>query len=170
MWRDIRWWRTWQNSRLRRSNSIRHIGLLQDAYSNWDCAVRHKSCQSAWLNQNRPKIKFHFSSSFLLTSYPFAGLLLVMNTKTAERTKVKFLKKGVKDATGKYYPCWYSMTRLISGEMAITLYARSILKGLPCELKPENNSDMMTDYFEKDRVRFFEGSTEYEMLKPLARL
>jgi len=78
---------------------------------------------------------------------------------------VKFLKKGVKDSAGNYYPCWYSLTTLINGKIAITLYARSILKGLPRELKPENNSDMTTDYFENDRVRFYEGSPEFELLK-----
>ena len=82
---------------------------------------------------------------------------------------IRFLKKGVKDAAGKYYPCWYSLGALINGKNAITLYARSILSGLPRELKPENGTDITTDYFENDRTRFLEGSTEFELLKPFAR-
>lgn len=80
---------------------------------------------------------------------------------------VKFLKKGIKTLEGKYFPCWYSLTTLIDGRVAVTIYARSLLKGLPAQLSPENNSDMQTDYFENDRVRFFEGSAEFEMLKGL---
>lgn len=81
---------------------------------------------------------------------------------------VKFLKKGVKDSAGKYYPCWYSLARLINGRAAITIYAKSILTGLPSELKPENNSDMTTDYFENDKVRFYEGSEEFNKLRSFA--
>lgn len=83
--------------------------------------------------------------------------------------KIKFLKKGVKDSAGKYYPCWYSLTTLLDGKTAITLYAKSILTGLPAELWPENNSDMQTDYFENDRVRFYAGTPTFEMLKPFAQ-
>lgn len=48
----------------------------------------------------------------------------------------RFLKNGVKDAAGNYYPCWYSRGALINGSVAITLYARCILKGLPAALRP----------------------------------
>lgn len=77
---------------------------------------------------------------------------------------VKFLKKGIR-ANGKYYPCWYSLQTLINGKTAITIYAKSHLTGLPAELNPENDSDIYTDYFEKDKVRFYLGSPEFEMLK-----
>ncbi len=80
----------------------------------------------------------------------------------------RFNKHGVKDPAGKYHPCWYSHQTLLNGREAITLYARSVLKGLPRELAPENNSDMMTDYFEKDKVRFYAGTSEFEMLKGFA--
>jgi hypothetical protein len=83
-----------------------------------------------------------------------------------ETPKVKFLKKGVRSlVTGKYHPCWYSLTTLIDGRVAVTLYAKSILTGLPRELSPINNSEMQTDYFENDHVRFFAGSAEFETLK-----
>lgn len=78
---------------------------------------------------------------------------------------VKFLKKGIR-CEGKYYPCWYSRTTLIDGRVCVTIYARSILKGLPAVLNPENDTDYTTDYFDNDRVRFFEGSAEYQILLP----
>lgn len=77
---------------------------------------------------------------------------------------IKFGKKGIK-ADGKYFPCWYSLATLINGKTAITIYAKCILTGLPKSLQPENNSDMQTDYFEKDRVRFYEGSEQFNTLK-----
>lgn len=77
---------------------------------------------------------------------------------------VKFLQKGVKDAEGKYYPVYYSMTGLIDGRLALTVYARSLVKGLPAALSPQNNSDCQTDYFEEDIVRFSAGTPEFEQL------
>jgi hypothetical protein len=92
-----------------------------------------------------------------------------MTTTTAE-SKVKFLQNGVRSSSGTFHPCYYSLTTLIDGRVAVTLYAKSILKGLPAEMKPENDSDMQTDYFENDRVRFFEGSTEFAQLKQLIEI
>jgi hypothetical protein len=84
-------------------------------------------------------------------------------TTTTETNKVRFLKHGVKDSNGKYFPCWYSRATLIGDTTpTVTLYAKSILKGLPRELQPENNSDCMTDYFESDKVRFAQGTPEYD--------
>jgi hypothetical protein len=97
---------------------------------------------------------------------PSAATLAKLNNNNEARS-VRFLQHGVKDAAGKFYPCWYSHTTLIDGKVAVTLYAKSILTGLPAELRPINNSDMMTDYFENDHVRFFEGSAEYEQLVQL---
>lgn len=95
-----------------------------------------------------------------------------MQTKSTEEIEapatVKFLKKGVK-AGGQYYPCWYSLSTLLNGKTAITLYAKSMLKGLPRELNPQNESDMQTDYFEKDKVRFYAGSFTFELLKPFCQ-
>jgi hypothetical protein len=83
-------------------------------------------------------------------------------------SKVKFLKHGVRSlATGKLHPCWYSHVTLIDGKTCVTLYAKRCSQGLPAELKPINDSDSMTDYFESDHVRFFEGSPEYAQLVKL---
>ncbi len=68
---------------------------------------------------------------------------------------VKFLKKGIK-YNGQYIPVHYSKGSYTkeSGlpEGTITIYGKNY-KHLPKELSPENNSDMMTDYFENDRFR-----------------
>lgn len=81
---------------------------------------------------------------------------------------IRFLKHGVKDAVGNYYPARYSRSVLICGRDAVTVYAKDIIKGLPAALKPANNSDSRTDYFEKDCARFFAGSVEFAALAPLA--
>jgi hypothetical protein len=78
---------------------------------------------------------------------------------------IKVLKKGLRRLSdGKYFPAWYSRTVLINGREAVTIYAKSILSGLPRELNPENDSDMRTDYFEKDRTRFYLGTPEFNLL------
>ncbi len=89
-----------------------------------------------------------------------------MTTKT--ESKVKFLQHGVKSlVSGKVYPCWYSHTTLVDSTVCVTLYAKSVLTGLPKELNPINNSDLMTDYFDNDHVRFNEGTAEYAQLVEL---
>ena len=88
---------------------------------------------------------------------------------TIEINGCKILKKGVKSPAGKYTPAWYSHGALVNGTVCVTIYAKSCSNGLPKELVAvENNSDMMTDYFEKDRCRFAQGSKEYDLLRPLA--
>lgn len=80
---------------------------------------------------------------------------------------VRFMKKGVKDlSTGKYSPCYYSRCQLTDGRTAITIYAKCILKGLPRQLQPQNDTDGQSDYFETDRARFYEGTAEYVALIP----
>ena len=80
----------------------------------------------------------------------------------------KLLKKGIKSPSGKYYPAWYSRGVLINGIDTITIYAKSILLGLPKELgQVQNDSEMMADYFEKDRVRFEAGTKQFSAVLPL---
>lgn len=81
---------------------------------------------------------------------------------------VKVGKKGLR-INGKYYQAWYSKNVDTHGKNLITIFARDLGNGLPAELGSiENNSEMMTDYFEKDRIKFYEGSKEYNSLLPLA--
>lgn len=66
---------------------------------------------------------------------------------------IKVLLNGIR-ADGKYIPCSYSKgasTRYPAE--TITVYAVKYCGRLPMELNPENNSEIMTDYFETDRAR-----------------
>ena len=75
---------------------------------------------------------------------------------------IKLLQNGVKDEKGNYTRVFYSMgnTRDHSSR-CITIYARNY-KDLPAELgKIENDSDIMTDYFENDSVVLEPGDKYY---------
>ena len=76
---------------------------------------------------------------------------------------IKFLKKGIK-VNDEYYPVFYSLGAIVDGIEHLTIYAKSIIKGLPKELNPENNSDAMTDYFETDKIRFAKGTKMFNEL------
>lgn len=99
-----------------------------------------------------------------------------MKTKTKPLmiAGVKLLKNGVRGTDGKYHPVYYSIGRLYekrtvgeTGPMrtyeAATIYAREYDR-LPAELNPKNDSDSMTDYFEKDRAVFRKGTPEYDLI------
>lgn len=66
-------------------------------------------------------------------------------------SKIKVLKHGLR-VDGKYIPCRYDIGTM-RDKATISIYARDYGHQLPEELKPENDTDMMTDYFEKDRAR-----------------
>ena len=80
----------------------------------------------------------------------------------------RMMKKGIKSPAGKYIPVYYSRATLLGGiGDAITIYAKWLLKPLPCELgEVQNDSDGMTDYFESDKIRFRAGSPEFAALLP----
>jgi hypothetical protein len=71
---------------------------------------------------------------------------------------------------GRYIPVWYSNATLTNGKTAITIYAKSYCHSIPKELgNVQNDSDMMTDYHEKDKTRFYLGSAEYAALLKFAK-
>jgi len=81
------------------------------------------------------------------------------------------MKNGLKDQSGNYIPVRYSAGSRYdrtqgpeSIRNAVTIYAKEYTPKLPAELSPKNDSDSMTDYFEKDHATFFEGSPEYDTL------
>ena len=82
----------------------------------------------------------------------------------------RMMKNGIKSPAGKYTPVWYSRATLLGGiGDAITIYSKSLLKPIPCELgEVQNDSDGMTDYFESDKIRFRAGSPEFAALLPFA--
>ncbi len=74
---------------------------------------------------------------------------------------IKVLKHGIK-SNGKYIRCWYTKGALKSHpEGTITVYAKDYDR-LPVELNPENDSDIMVDYFEKDRARIVPSHPLYQ--------
>lgn len=83
--------------------------------------------------------------------------------------KIKLLKKGIK-VNGEYFPCFYSPAKNNLNGNA-TIYIRSY-KSLPgeCrkELHVENNTNLMTDYFEKDRIRIPPTSPYFKQVEELA--
>ena len=83
--------------------------------------------------------------------------------------EMKLLKKGIK-FNGKYYPCHYSSRKNnIKGNA--TIYIKSY-EHLPSEaysiLQVENNSDIMTDYIERDRIRIPPTSQYFNRVEELA--
>lgn len=78
---------------------------------------------------------------------------------------MKFLKKGIRDSEGTYYPVHY---RAIGpgarrdGKEGLEIRAKDIILGLPKELCPENNTDTSIDYFEKDRKFLESGSALHQ--------
>jgi len=78
-----------------------------------------------------------------------------MNQEAA--AALKFYWNGIKANGGKLQRCFYSDGALLnSPKGTITIYGRDY-SGFSAEVrgafKVENDSDMMTDYFEQDRIR-----------------
>lgn len=81
------------------------------------------------------------------------------------------LKKGIK-INGEYFSCHYSGSKNnIKGNA--TIYMRTY-KALPQEaysvLNIQNESDMQTDYFERDRIRVTPDSPYFNQVEQLATL
>lgn len=78
---------------------------------------------------------------------------------------IKFQKHYVTNGTLKSR-VHYSAFRTHGGQNCVTLYAKRYEDGpVLAEIFDsgyENNTDMMSDYFEKGRVRIFEGQDLYE--------
>ncbi len=83
---------------------------------------------------------------------------------------IRLLKKGIK-INGQYFPCFYSSAKNNLNGNA-TIYIKSY-ESLPIEaysvLQVENNSDMQTDYFEKDRIRISPNSEFFNRVEELAK-
>ena len=84
--------------------------------------------------------------------------------KIQKRDKIKFLKHAIKFGNKKAR-VWYSKGELYGfPKGTVTIYARDYGSQLPDELSPQNQTDMMTDYFEKDRARIKPDSKYYKKL------
>ena len=62
--------------------------------------------------------------------------------------------------TGKKVRCWYSRGSLRTAPDAVTIYAKSHCDSLADVFPPDrikNETEILTDYFEKDRVHILPG-------------
>ena len=77
---------------------------------------------------------------------------------------IKFNKYNVRDTkTGKKARVWYSIDNRVDKKKCVTIYAKDYTNDLH-ELFPSNysnNTDIMTDYFEKGKAVLFEGHPLY---------
>ena len=80
--------------------------------------------------------------------------------------EVKFMWNGIK-VDGKLHKCWYSISTLVGFPAGtITIYGKNY-GDLPAiaGLTVENDSDIMTDYFENDRIRVTPDNPFYTEVK-----
>lgn len=77
--------------------------------------------------------------------------------------KTKFMWNGIK-VDGRLYRAWYSDSKLIGDypDGTITIYGKDY-KSFPqiLGLTAQNDTDIMTDYFEKDRIRVTPDNHHY---------
>lgn len=83
---------------------------------------------------------------------------------------VTFHKYYVTDGTTKAR-VYYSPSLHIKGQKMITLYEKDYGNNLPkIFTKTQNDTDVMTDYFEDNRYRVFEGDPSFtELLSSLKK-
>lgn len=87
---------------------------------------------------------------------------------TTNTTTIKFNQHHVTNGTVKV-GVRYSHCTLINGRTAVTLYAKGYDGNLSTIFQNvQNDTDSMTDYFEKDRVRIYEEDALYPAAKARA--
>lgn len=87
---------------------------------------------------------------------------------------LKFYWNGIKGENGKLQRCFYSSGALLHHpEGTITIYSRDyshFTKDINDAFEVENDSDLMTDYFEKDRIRVLPSHPLYNQVLEAVRL
>ena len=63
--------------------------------------------------------------------------------------------------TGKKCKVWYSLNNRGGERNHVTIYAKTCLESMSGIIDFRNDTDMMTDYFEKDRAVIFEDNELY---------
>ena len=88
---------------------------------------------------------------------------------------VRFLKKGIKDGEGKYFPVWYSHSENYGsfgkGREVIVIYAKTYERfsdEIQKAFMVRNDTDHMTDYFDKDKITIEKHDPMFKQLLPLA--
>jgi len=84
-----------------------------------------------------------------------------------------FLKNAIKDIQGKKTRVWYSRGSYTkeSGlpKGTITIYAKDWSGNIPKQLSPTNETDIMTDYFAKDRARIKPNNKYFKKINALLK-
>lgn len=87
-------------------------------------------------------------------------------------SQVRFLKHSVTNGTTKARVHYSAFRMTTTGQDCVTLYAKSFDDGRKLaqifDAGYENNTDSMTDYFEKGRVRILAGHPLYAAAIALA--
>jgi hypothetical protein len=81
----------------------------------------------------------------------------------SKKATVKFMKHYIQNTTtGKKCRVWYSLDNRADKRKCVTIYAKGYLDEMAGILDNfENDTDTMTDYFDKDRAVIFEGDAHY---------
>lgn len=90
------------------------------------------------------------------------------NSKTPNIPRYRFTKDGIKDKNGKLEKIDASVRDVGTENEHIQLYADSYGTSIPSIFYPENNTDIQTDYFEKDSCAVFPDHPYYNHLKIMA--
>lgn len=90
------------------------------------------------------------------------------NSDTANIPRYRFTKDGIKDKGGKLEKIDATLREDERGNEYIRLYADNYGASIPSIFYPENNSDIQTDYFEKDSCSVFPDHPYYNHLKLMA--
>lgn len=90
------------------------------------------------------------------------------NSDTSNIPRYRFTKDGIKDKSGKLEKIDATIREDSKGNEYIRLYADNYGASIPSIFYPENNSDSMTDYFEKDSCDVTPDHPYYNHLKLMA--
>ena len=90
------------------------------------------------------------------------------NSDTSNIPRYRFTKDGIKDKSGKLEKIDATIREDSKGNEYIRLYADNYGASIPSIFYPENNSDSMTDYYEKDSCDVTPDHPYYNHLKLMA--
>lgn len=86
-----------------------------------------------------------------------------------KKERIRFLKHSIK-FNGKKARVRYSQGELYGfPKGTVTIYAKDYGVQLPRELKPKNQTDYQTDYFETDRARIKPKSKHYKAVRKVLK-
>lgn len=132
-----------------------------------------KSFNDVWQKVNNLKEQLNNSTGSTIAEKFFNTVMGTSNaynenSDTANIPRYRFTKDGIKDKGGKLEKIDATLREDERGNEYIRLYADSYGASIPSIFYPENNTDIMTDYFEKDSCSVFPDHPYYNHLKLMA--